>query len=400
MSKKIIHFGVVGLGNIASTHAHAINGHDSAMVSAACSRSEGNRKKFGKEFESVLYSDYSEMLTHDKLDAVTICTPSGTHLNYALKAAEAGKHVVIEKPIEITVERGKEIIECCRQNGVKLAVIYQNRYSEGVIQMRSALNAGSIGTPVMARASVKWYRDQQYYKQSSWRGTLKLDGGGAVINQAIHTLDLLIWMMGDVESVSAFKATLTHPGIEAEDNAVAILKFKSGTLAQFEASTSIVPAQPRRIEINGTHGTLILEDDRFIRVEDVSKQNLQSEGSVGGVGSDESGEGIASGGSNVSGSSKSSEGNDASEQKLQRDGNEGSGEIGENSTNGAGAADPMAGLGILNHSRQYESIIEAILNNKSPEVSGAESLKSLAVVEAIYQSADSVRVVLMSDILK
>lgn len=346
MSRKIIHFGVVGLGNIASTHAHAINGHDSATVTAACSRSEENRKQFGSEFDLSLYSDYSEMLSHDKLDAVTICTPSGSHLNYAQKAAEAGKHVVIEKPIEITVERGKEIIECCKQNGVKLAVIYQNRFSDGAIEMKKELNNGKLGSAIMARASVKWYRDQEYYTQSSWRGTLKLDGGGAVINQAIHTLDLLIWMMGDVESVSAFKATLTHPGIEAEDNAVAILKFRSGTMALFEASTSIVPAQPRRIEVNGTNGTVILEDDQFIRVESGSEQKSQSEGS------------------------------------------------------GAGAADPMAGLGFLHHSRQYETIIDAILNDKLPVVSGAESLKSLAVVEAIYQSADTGRVVMMDDILK
>lgn len=355
MSGKIIHFGVVGLGNIASTHAQVINGHDSAMVSAACSRSEENRKQFGSEFDLALYSDYSEMLTHDKLEAVTICTPSGSHLNYAQKAAEAGKHVVIEKPIEITVQRGKEIIECCKQNGVKLAVIYQNRFSDGAIEMKQELNNDKIGSIVMAGASVKWYRDQDYYARSSWRGTLNLDGGGAVINQAIHTLDLLIWMLGDVESVSAFKATLTHSGIEAEDNAVAILKFRSGALALFEASTSIVPAQPRRIEINGTKGTVILEDDRFLRIDSGSGGNLLGEGSGGSAGSEGS---------------------------------------------GAGAADPMAGLGILHHSRQYESIIDAILNDKDPVVSGEESLTSLAVVEAIYQAADTGRVVMMNEVLR
>ena len=341
MSGKIIHFGIVGLGNIALTHARAISGHVNATVSAACSRNEENRKHFGRKFNVPLYSDYSDMLLHDKLDAVTICTPSGSHLDYAKKAAEAGKHVVIEKPIDITVERGREIIECCKQNGVKLAVIYQNRFSDGAIQMKSALNAGEIGSPVMARASVKWYRDQDYYTESTWRGTLKLDGGGAVINQAIHTLDLLIWMMGDVKTVSAFKATLTHPGIEAEDNAVAILKFTSGALCVFEASTSIQPPQPRRIEINGTAGTMVLEDDRFIEVSNGNEQESKTE--VGGV----------------------------------------------------GAADPMAGMGTDHHSRQYEQIIDAILNDKSPVVSGEESLKSLAVVEAIYRSDVEGRTVVM-----
>lgn len=382
MSKKIIQFGVVGLGNIASTHAHAINGHVNANVSAACSRSEENRTLFGKEFDLTLYSDYNEMLTHENLEAVTICTPSGSHLDYAKKAAEAGKHVVIEKPIEITVERGKEIIECCKQNGVKLAVIYQNRFSDGAIQMKNEFKNGNIGSSIMARASVKWYREQEYYTESSWRGTLKLDGGGAVINQAIHTIDLLIWLLGDVESVSAFKATMTHPGIEAEDNAVAILKFKSGTLTLFEASTSIVPAQPRRIEINGTIGTVVLEDDRFIRIEGDSVPNMQNKGR-GGIDDYE--------GSGGSGESEGSEGSERSEKS------EG---IGRREGSGAGAADPMAGLGILHHSRQYESIIDAILNDKTPDVTGYESLKSLAVVEAIYQSADNGRVVLMNDILK
>lgn len=341
MSGKIIHFGVVGLGNIASTHARAINGHDNARISTACSRSEENRKHFGKEFDVPLYSDYSDMLVHDKLDAVTICTPSGSHLDYAKKAAEAGKHVVIEKPIEIIVERGREIIECCKQNGVKLAVIYQNRFSDGAMQMRRELRSGKIGSLVMARASVKWYRDQDYYTHSLWRGTLKLDGGGAVINQAIHTLDLLIWMMGDVEAVSAFKATLTHPGIEAEDNAVAILKFTSGALCVFEASTSIQPPQPRRIEINGTSGTMILEDDRFIEISNGNEQEPKTE------------------------------------------------------VDGVGAADPMAGIVTDHHSRQYEKIIDAILNDKSPVVSGEESLKSLAVVEAIYRSDAVGRTVVM-----
>lgn len=397
MSRNIVHFGVVGLGNIASTHAHAINGHESAIVSAACSRSEKNRKQFESEFAPVLYSDYGEMLAHENLDAVAICTPSGSHLNYAKKAAEAGKHVVIEKPIEITVKRGKDIIECCKQNGVKLAVIYQNRFSAGPIEMKKEIQGGKIGSTLMARASVKWYRDQNYYTQSSWRGTFKLDGGGAVINQAIHTIDLLIWMLGDVETVSAFKATMTHPGIEAEDNAVAILKFTSGALALFEASTSIVPAQPRRIEINGRDGTLLLEGDRFIRIENGSKKNSQDEGSEGKEGND--GFDRRDGNREKDGRSE----RDACGENGGKNGNSASGENDgnrEKDGRGAGASDPMAGLGILHHSRQYGTIIEAILNDAPPVVSGDESLKSLAVAEAIYLSSDTGRAVMIKDILK
>ena len=329
-----IKFGIAGLGNIAATHARAINGLSRAEVAAACSRSEQNRNTFAHQFDVPVYSGYHEFLNHSNLDVVTICTPSGTHLDYGKLAAEAGKHVVVEKPIEVTVKRGKELIECCRQNGVKLAVIYQNRFIDGAVQMKKALDNGILGDPVMVRAAVKWYRDQEYYTSSEWRGTLKLDGGGAVINQAIHTLDLLVWMMGEVESVSALKDTLTHPGIEAEDNAVAVLKFKNGAMGVFEASTSVTPAQPRIVEINGTRATALLTDDRVeIKPTETNEKSVRS--------------------------NKSS-----------------------------GAESPLSGLATGPHQKQYEQITDAFLTDGEPVVSGEESLRSLALAEAIYRSSE------------
>ena len=347
-ASKVIHFGIAGLGNIASTHARAILNHDSASVAAASSRSLVNRQKFSDEFGLPVYETVEELLLHKPLDAVTICTPTGTHLEVGEKAAEAGKHVVVEKPIEVNVGKGRRLIDCCKENGVQLAIIYQNRFSDGAVRVKEVLEKGLIGEPIMARAAVKWFRDQEYYRSSNWRGTLHLDGGGAVINQAVHTIDLLYWFLGEAEAVSAYKGTFTHEDIEAEDNAVAIIRFKSDVMAVFEASTSIVPAQPRKIEIHGTKGTVILTDDEAVVLLGSGSEEADKE---------------------------------------------------YNQENGSGAADPLKGLGFQNHASQYAQIIHAIRSGGEPIVSGEESLQSLAVVESIYRSAELRKEVFVKDLL-
>lgn len=335
--RKKLRFGIAGLGNIAATHAKAIQSLENAELAAACSRSEANRNRFSESFQVPVWASYKKLLSHKPLDGVVICTPSGTHLDYGKQAAEAGKHVIVEKPLEITTKRGRELIDACLQNGVKLAVIYQNRFLDGAVKMKTAITNGSIGEPIMVRAAVKWFRDHAYYHDSGCRGTYAMDGGGAVINQAIHTIDLLLWMMGDISELCAFKGTLTHPDIEAEDNAVAILKFKNGALGVFEASTSIMPAQPRLIEINGTKGTVILTDSHF---------------------------------------------------KININGKINSSDV-RNTSGGTGAADPLAGLEANLHTRQYSNIVSALFSGEDPEVSGEEALKSLAVTETIYRSANT-----------
>ena len=317
-----IGIGIVGLGVIANQHAQTILQVKHSELVAASSRSEENRTKFSNEFDIPVFEDYDEMLQSDDVRAVSICTPSGTHLEYGLKAAEAGKHIIVEKPIEITVERGQKVLEACEQNGVKLAVIYQNRYSNAVRKLKDAVDSGKIGNPVMARGTVKWFRTQDYYTGSGWRGTLDLDGGGALINQSIHTIDLLVWILGDLKCVFGLKDTLTHEGIEAEDNLVASLRFANGALGLFEASTSIVPPQPRTIEINGSKGTAVLKGDEFQLFTDDDQTSI-----------------------------------DFSEQDDK---------------------DLFV--------KQYDEIINSILNGDQPPVSGPEALKSIAVVEAIYNS--------------
>ncbi len=316
--------GIVGCGVISFQHARSILDTEQMELVAASSRSAENREKFSREFEVPVYPTYDELLGNDNIQAVSICTPSGTHLEYGVKAAEAGKHVIVEKPIEVSVERGQALVESCDKHGVKLAVIYQNRFSDAVMKLKKAVDSGEIGKPVMSRAAVKWFRSQDYYTKSGWRGTLDLDGGGALINQSIHTVDLLIWILGEIKSVYGMKDTLTHSGIEAEDNLVATLKFVNGSLGVFEASTSITPAQPRTIEINGSQGTALLKGDRLRLSFD-----------------DES-------------ASQKIAGNKKTEENL--------------------------------HTKQFKKIVQSILRDEQPPVSGEEALQSLAVVEAIYKS--------------
>lgn len=342
---KIFGIGIAGCGSISPTHAEAILHSQNGRLIAAFSRTEINLQKFCKRFDVKGCSTFDEFLDHPGLDIVVVNTPSGTHLDYGKRAAEAGKHVVVEKPAEVTVARGKELIDSCRSNGVQLAVIYQNRYIHDVIRMKEAVQKGKIGRVFMANASVKWYRDQQYYSGSSWRGTLSLDGGGAVINQAIHTLDLLQWMTGGIRSVQAYKGTFTHPGIEGEDNAAASLEFRNGAIGTFIASTSVVPAQERQIELLGDRGSAFLNGDRFV-LETAGKKT-------------------------------------AADSKAES----------------AGADDPLAGMSYQNHQKQYEQIFECIDSGLPPPVGGEESLESLAAVEALYQSSASGRRVSVGNVL-
>lgn len=328
--------GIVGCGTISGTHAEAIAATSHGELIAAHSRNRSNLDSFCSRYGADGFTDYEEFLSQADLDVVVICTPSGTHLDYGKTAARAGKHLIVEKPIEVTLDRGRALIESCRTHDVQLAVIYQNRFIEGVKQMKEVLDRGQLGRIFMVDASVKWFRDQQYYDSGNWRGTLALDGGGAVINQAIHTIDLMLWLAGDIQTLHAFKGTYTHERMEGEDNAVASLKFENGAIGVFRASTSVVPPVNRKIEIHGENGTARLDGDRFRLL--TSGENLPE---------------------------------------------------GSEDDHGSGASSPLAGMGANNHKKQYDRILDAFINNRKPVVSGEESLKSLAVVEALYRSDET-----------
>jgi len=215
-------FGIVGCGMVADFHAKAIAAMKGGHLACVFSRSRKNAQRVAKTHGCEVYTDYTQFLAHPGLDIVTIATPSGAHLEPIQKAAKAGKHIVCEKPLEITLERIDKMIQACKQNKVMLSGIFQRRFYEAVGVFKKAVEAGRLGKVTLADAYIKWYRTQAYYDSGYWRGTWKLDGGGAMMNQSIHTIDLLYHLAGDVDWVCAFADRAIHKRIEAEDNAVAI----------------------------------------------------------------------------------------------------------------------------------------------------------------------------------
>jgi UDP-N-acetyl-2-amino-2-deoxyglucuronate dehydrogenase len=258
-----IHIGLIGGGNITDTHARAVRAIAGAEISAIYGTNSGKVAALCREYGGMPYSDFDAFLAHRPLDMVAIGSPSGLHATQGIAAANRGLHVLTEKPIDIHTERADALIEAAERNGVKLGVMFQDRVKPGIRQLKDWIDAGVVGKVLLADARVKWYRPPEYYTQSRWRGTLALDGGGALINQAIHTVDLLLWLLGDVSRVQSRSATSLHK-IEAEDTALAILEFSSGALGVFQATTAAYPGYPRRVEVTGTEGTVVLEHDRIL----------------------------------------------------------------------------------------------------------------------------------------
>src|SRR5262249_37447835 len=190
-------------------------------------------------------------------------SPSGLHAEQGIAAARCGLHVLSEKPLDITVARADALIAATDQAGVKLGVFFQDRFKADLLRVKGWMDAGVLGKPILADARVKWFRPESYYADSHWRGTLNLDGGGALINQAIHTADLLLWLFGDVSAVHGVCKTALHK-IEAEDTLVATLEFANGAIGTLQATTSVYPGYPRRVELTGSEGTVIIEHDRLL----------------------------------------------------------------------------------------------------------------------------------------
>ncbi|MGA8271660.1 MAG: Gfo/Idh/MocA family oxidoreductase [Candidatus Sulfotelmatobacter sp.] len=258
-----IHVGLIGGGNITDTHARAARSISGVQISAIYGVNAEKIDALCREHGGKPYQDFDAFLNHRPMDLVVIGSPSGLHAEHGVAAAQHGLHVLTEKPIEISTARADALIEATDKAGVKLGVIFQDRSKPGIRQLKQWLQNGVIGKPLLVDARVKWYRPQEYYANSRWRGTLDLDGGGALINQAVHTVDLLLWLMGDVLRVQARRATALH-SIEGEDTAVAILDFVNGAIGSFQATTAAYPGYPRRLEITGSEGTVILENDQII----------------------------------------------------------------------------------------------------------------------------------------
>ena len=251
----MLKFALLGCGRIHKKHAQAIKALDSAMLVAVCDTDPVRVQAVAAELNVSGYSNYKDMLENEEIDVVNILTPSGLHAKNTLEVAGYKKHIVVEKPMALTLDDADAMISACDKNGVKLFVVKQNRYNLPVIKLAEAVKQGRFGKLVMGTVRVRWCRPQAYYDQDAWRGTWSMDGG-VFTNQASHHIDLLEWLMGDVESVFA-KSTTRLVNIEVEDTGVAVLKFRNGALGIVEATTATRPKDLEgSISIMGENGSV------------------------------------------------------------------------------------------------------------------------------------------------
>ena len=336
-------FGIIGTGNIAEFHAAAINEAKDAVLTAVCDSVPERAQTFAEKFAVAHESDLQTFLTRDDIDAITIATPSGSHADIVVPTAKAGKHILCEKPLDITVDRVNRIIQACEENNVLLACVFQSRLSKNVQRIRQAIDAGRFGRLVLANAQVKWFRTQDYYDSGQWRGTWALDGGGVLMNQSIHIIDLLVYLAGQPESVYAHIGTLTHTGIEVEDTAAAVIKFANGAMGTIEASTSCSPGFPRRLELSGEKGSVVMEDDCLTRWSFVDRMPDDDE--------------------------------------ILKDGMKGDDLKG-------GSSDPNA-ISHEGHRRLIEDLCQAIQTGREPAIPGRQGLRAVELICGIYASAKS-----------
>jgi predicted dehydrogenase len=340
-------FGIVGCGMIANFHAKAIEEIRGAKLVACHDSYAPAAARLAESTSCQAYEHLKGLLADDRVNVITICTPSGAHLEPAIAAARAGKHVIVEKPLEVTVARCDRIIRECEAHGVVLSTIFPSRFHESSQLIKKAIDQGRFGRLTLGDAYVKWYRTQQYYDSGAWRGTWKLDGGGALMNQAIHSVDLLTWLMGPVESILAQTATLAHENIEVEDVATANLRFVNGALGVIEASTAAYPGYLKRIEIHGSDGSAVLEE------EDIKTWDFR----------------------------RATKFDEALKARM----------AGRTKT-GGGAADPAA-IGHHGHAAQFTDVLKAIRTGGRPQIDGHEGRRSVEIIAGIYKAARTGRVV-------
>lgn len=328
-----MNFAIVGCGFIAKKHATAIQNIEGAKLIAVCDKLEAAMQPYKEQYGAKLYTELSDMLQDESIDIVCICTPSGLHAPLAEQVAVAGRHIVLEKPIAMSIEETNRIIDAANTNNIKLAVVHPNRFRPVVQELKTILNSGALGKISHANCIVNWNRNQEYYDQAPWRGTKQHDGG-VLMNQAIHNLDLLLWFMGDAKEVFSMEATRLR-NIEAEDVSTGVVRFESGALANVQASTTVYPKNyEESITIFGEKGTVKIGGANALYFEHLQIEDLSKEKTI------------------------------ALKEKIK--------------------AEPW---GIPGHERIIADIIEAIKEDRTPTVTGEDGKKSLELVLAFYESA-------------
>ena len=264
MSFKKVGFGIIGTGAVASAHAMAITNSEFAELAAVFDIVPERAEEFAAKYNTRAVSSFEDFLNLPEVEAVTVATPSGFHHDPVIAAAKAGKHILCEKPLDITLQKIDDMIRVCAEEKVLLAAVFQSRFKKAVIAIKKALDEGRFGKLVSVSAKQLWYRDESYYKSASWRGTWAVDGGGALMNQGSHTVDLLLYLGGEVRSVCGHTSNFVHD-IEVEDSACARMDFVCGASGTLEVSTACQPGYPVTIEITGTKGSAILKADTLAR---------------------------------------------------------------------------------------------------------------------------------------
>ncbi len=325
--------GILGGGNISDTHARAAAQVPGLEVVAVCGRDEARVAALARAYRAAPYTDLDAFLAHRPLDIVAIGSPSGVHGEQIEAAAARGLHILVEKPLEISTARIDRLLAAVERSGVTLGVFFQDRCTPELMAVADDIRQGRLGRLLLADARVKWYRPPEYYSGSHWRGTWALDGGGALMNQGIHTVDVLVWLLGDVRRVFARTLTALHD-IEVEDTAVAVLEFEGGALATLEATTAAWPGYDRRVAITGTNGPIVIEQSRVVR----------------------------------------------------HDLREGARPVDAPTATGASAASPVV-ADASPHRRVFEDFVAALDRGGRPRVDGHEGRRSVALVEAIYESS-------------
>ena len=330
-AEKKVKVAVIGCGVIADFHVKALNAIDDCEIAGVYGNLPEQCKEFAEKYNLKVFTSMEEVFSSD-CDMITLCTPSGTHAEISVNAMKRGKHVIVEKPLALTGEECDEIIETEKATGKICAPISQLRYSDNVRQVKKAVEAGKFGKLTLCSVYMKFYRSESYYA-GSWRGTKKMDGGGALMNQGIHGIDILRYIVGNVKSVQAKVSTLVH-NIEVEDTAVAAIEFDRGALGVIEGATSVMPGYPRRLEICGEKGSLAMEEDAIVKV-DVPDLDLKI--------------------------SK----NDAENFK-----------------------DPAA-FSFEGHRRQFNNIINAVLGKEKLEYTSKDAAETVKLILSIYKSSET-----------
>lgn len=261
--KSVLNFGIVGCGMIARYHATAIQYIDRCSLLGACSKTYASAEKFCREVDCIPFKDYDSMLSHPDLDVVVICTSSGDHFHQTKSALEVGKHVIVEKPMCLTMEDANVLVELDRQYPQTVCIISQSRFSDAAQTIKAAIKAGSFGKMVSASLMMRYFRSQAYYDQAQWRGTIASDGGGILMNQGIHGIDLLCHFMGKPVSVCGFARTILRD-IEVEDTAAAAVEFESGAVATIDATVCSQPSFSKKFILCGENGTVVMEEDAIL----------------------------------------------------------------------------------------------------------------------------------------